>query len=382
MSKKDFYDVVLDFYELTGKLKNRDEFKKALQLTIAAEDLEVFPMLPLSGNISFTKLLKKSKMPPAELRARLKRLAVEAIIMAYKTKDGPAYERGNPVFMTEQQVRKKEESPQRTFFASFFNTLIEGELGNAMTTKTPYYRVLPAEPTIIKSSELRTIDINMEVPNPSGILPIDVITEMIKKDGALIGVADCFCRKTRRIVGKGCDYPLETCLVFNELAQTLIDNGFARKIDYNETIEILKNCESLGLVHNVDNCEGQIRSLCNCCPCCCVLLASVMRGETNAGAPSRYVVDFDPKKCINCDACISRCPVGAWSIVKEEMVVGTDRCIGCGLCVTICPTSASKMVLREKTRKIPKTLPKLYKKLGQEILLSIVKRKIFGRFLK
>ncbi|MEA3221999.1 MAG: 4Fe-4S binding protein [Thermodesulfobacteriota bacterium] len=379
MSKKDFYDVVLDFYELTGKMKNRDEFKKALQLTIAAEDLEVFSMLPLSGNISFTKLLKKSKIPLAELRTRLKRLAREALIMAYKTKDGlDAYERGNPVFMTEQQVRKKEDTPQRAFFAGFFNTLIEGELGDAMVTKTPYYRVLPAEPTIIKSSELRTIDINVEVPNPSGALPIDIITEMIKKDGALIGVADCFCRKARRLVGKGCDYPLETCFVFNELAQTLIENGFARKIDYDETIEILKNCESLGLVHNVDNCGGQIRSLCNCCPCCCVLLASVKRGETNADAPSRYVVDFDPEKCINCEACISRCPVNAWSIVKEEMVVDVARCIGCGLCVTTCPTGAGKMVLREKTTKIPKTLPKLYKKLGQEILFSLAKRKIFG----
>lgn len=104
-----------------------------------------------------------------------------------------------------------------------------------------------------------------------------------------------------------------------------------------------------------------------------------MKGELNAGAPSRYVVDFDPKKCNSYDACISRCPVGAWSIVKEKMVVDTDRCIGCGLCVTICPTSASKMALREKTRKIPKTLPKLYKKIGQEILLSTAKIKIFGK---
>ena len=376
--EKDNYEKLCNFYELLGKIKNRDEFKQALKITVTAEDLDVFFMLPLIGNISFTKLQKKSKMPPDELRARLKRLASEGFIMAYKSKDEIAYERGNPVFMTEQQVRKKEETPQRTFFASFFNTLIEGDLGDAMATKTPYYRVLPAEPTITKPSELRTIDINVEVPDPSGSLPIDIITEMIKKDGALIGVADCFCRKARQVVGKGCDYPLETCFVFNELAQTLIENGFARKIDYDETIEILKNCESLGLVHNVDNCEGQIRSICNCCPCCCVVMKSVMRGETNAGAPSRYAVNFDPEKCNNCEACISRCPTGSWSIASEKMVVDTDRCIGCGLCVTTCPTGAIKMALREKTRKIPRTLPKLYKKIGREVLLSIAKRKILG----
>jgi Pyruvate/2-oxoacid:ferredoxin oxidoreductase delta subunit len=317
-------------------------------------------------------------MPSDALLEKLKWLAAEGFIMAYKSKGEYAYERGHFIFMTEQQVRKEDESPQRTIFARFFDALIEGDLADALSTKTPAYRVLPAEPSIRASSSLGTIQMDVEVPDPSGTLPIDIITEMVRKDSSLIGVGECFCRKARRIVGKGCDYPLERCFVFNEAAQTLIENGFARKINFDEAVEILKNCESLGLVHNVDNCGGQIRSLCNCCPCCCVVMRSVMRGETIAGAPSRYVVDFSQEKCSGCEACVSRCPVGAWSVVGAEAVVDTDRCIGCGLCVTACPEGAVRMVLREKTRKIPKSFPKLQNKVTREVAFAYVKRKLLG----
>jgi len=377
MTERDYYEELCSFYEfMLGEIPNHDEFKEALRKTVAAEDLGVFFLLPLSGNITLTKLTKKAKVSADELREKLKRLASEGLIIAYKTESDYAYERGNPVFMFEQQGRKKEDTPQRTFFARFFNTLIEGEKKDIVATKTPYYRVLPAEPAITKPSALRTVDINIVVPDPRSILPIDIITEMVRKDGALIGVAECFCRKTKRILGEGCDYPLETCFVFNELAQTLIEHGFARKIDYDEVIEILKDCEARGLIHNVDNCEGQIQSLCNCCSCCCLLIKSTMRGETYADAPSRYVVDFDPEECISCETCISRCLTGARSVVDEKVVVDTDRCIGCGLCATTCSTGASKIVLREKIRKIPRSHAELYNKIGREALISIAKTKI------
>ena len=379
MRKKDPYERLCRYYELAGRIKHRDEFKQALKQTVSAEDLDVFFLLPPTGHIPLSKLKKKSKVSPDRLLAALRRLASEGLIWAYEEDGEYAYERGNVVFMTEQQVRKKEESPQRTAFARFFDGLIEGDLGGSLVTKTPYYRVLAAEPSISPSSPLRTIEMNADIRDPAGALPIDIITDMVRKDGSLIGVADCFCRKARQVVGKGCEYPLECCFVFNAAAQTLIENGFARRIEFDEAVEILKHCEDLGLVHNVDNCEGEIRSLCNCCPCCCVVMKSVMRGETNAGTPSRYVVDFHAGKCTGCEACVSRCPVGAWAVVDGRAVVDTGRCIGCGLCATTCPEGAVRMVLRETIRTIPKTLPKLQGKIAREVLFAYAKRKLLGR---
>lgn len=376
MAKRDYYEELCDYYEvLVGEIPNRNELKEALQKTVTAEDLEVFFLLPLVGNITLTELRTQAKLPTDELRERLKRLASKGFIIAYKTEKDHAYEREHIIFMTEQQVRKGEEGPQRTFFARFFNTLIEGEGGFTVPTKTPFYRVLPAEPAITKSSALRTIDMNIVVPDPRGILPIDIITEMVRKDGALIGVAECFCRKTKKLVADGCGHPLETCLVFNKLGESLIEYGFARRIDYAEAIEILKDCEALGLVHCVDNCEGQILSLCNCCSCSCILLRGVVRGQTNLSAPSRYVVSFDSEKCKSCKTCIARCPTDARFVVEEKVGVDTDRCLGCGLCVTTCTTGSSKIVLRKETEKIYSSCPELYEQIGGEALAAFFERK-------
>ncbi len=380
-ASKDPYEALCAFYEIAARIEDRDRFKEALRAIVTPEDLQVFFLLPALGGISLSRLRRKAKLPEDELRGTLKRLAGEGLILAYTRKGEPCYERGNPVFLSEQQVRKAAESPARLTFAAYFDSLIEGKASDSVATRTPYYRVLPAEAALIKEEPAgRTIEVNRELDSSLGILPTDIVTEMVRRDGALIGVADCFCRMARRIVGKGgCDYPLETCFGFNELAETLIDSGFMRRIGLDEALEILRRCESLGLVHNVENCGGEIRSLCNCCPCCCLVLRSVMRGETNAGAPSRYVVARDPAACNECGTCVERCPVGAWSVEEGKVVVDTRRCVGCGLCVTSCPTGALRMVLRDKIPRIPSTRTGLYRRLGAEAVFSLAKRKIFRR---
>jgi Pyruvate/2-oxoacid:ferredoxin oxidoreductase delta subunit len=382
MAGKDLFEDLCKFYEfMLGPLPRREEFKRTLQDTVTAEELSVFFLLPFSGPIKHEKLEKKARradIPPDDLRARLDRLASEGFILAYGTLAAPVYERGNPVFMTEQQVRKPQDTPRRTFYAEFFNTLLEGTT-TALPTKTPYFRVLPVEATVTGTTKSSTIVVDEVIPDPRGVLPIDVVSDMIKREAKLIGVAECYCRKTKRIVGGGCEYPLETCLVFDDLAQTLIEHGTARQINYEETMDILWRCEELGLVHNVDNCLEEIRSLCNCCPDCCAVMKAWERGYTNAGAPSRYVVGFSASKCKLCETCIPRCPTHARAIQDGRLTINTNSCLGCGLCVAACPQGANRMVLREQQPRIPRTNADLYGKIGREAIVGKIKSKILGR---
>jgi Pyruvate/2-oxoacid:ferredoxin oxidoreductase delta subunit len=173
---------------------------------------------------------------------------------------------------------------------------------------------------------------------------------------------------------------LQTCLVFNKGAETLIEHGTARRIDLEEALEIVRRSEELGLVHNVDNAEGEIGSLCNCCPCCSVLLTSWNRGLTNVDSPSRYRVGFAEARCIRCQACVERCPTGARAVREARMTTDDDLCLGCGLCVSACEQGANQMVLRERQAKLAPTSDALYAKIGREAIVGMAVNKVLGPF--
>jgi hypothetical protein len=90
---------------------------------------------------------------------------------------------------------------------------------------------------------------------------------------------------------------METCFYFNELAQTKLEAGYARRVDYAEAVRILYQAEEAGLIHNVINCKGKIQTLCNCWSCSCPVIKAMVHGQTNVGAPSRYTAVVDTGLC-------------------------------------------------------------------------------------
>jgi electron transport complex protein RnfB len=381
MSKNDMHEDLCKYYEfMTGTIPNREAFKDSLRLTVTAEELAIFFLLPFTGNMTLAKLesrAEKKGVTKKQLQSVLDRMAREGLIMAYQTPNGRSFERGNPAFMTEQQVRKQEDTPLRKAYAEFMNAFIEGAMG-PIPNKTPYYRVLAAEAALTHAPTTRKIEIDVSVPDPRAVLPLDVVSKMVASQ-ALIGVAECYCRKTKKVLGQGCEHPLETCIVFNDLAESLIDAGIARKIDYNETLRILTECEAKGLVHNVDNCEGHLRSLCNCCPCSCVLLKTLSRGHTNIMAAARFVSIVDSAKCTGIGACARVCPVQAIEMPDGKATVDQRKCIGCGQCISHCPSGAIKLVQRHRYPKIYPTNKALWNHIGMEAIIGITLSKITGK---
>lgn len=381
---RDRYESLCRFYEfMLGPLPWREELRRTLQETASAEDLAVFFLVPFSGAISLDRVARKAHRPAAELAAALGRLADEGFLLAYTAAGEPVYERANPVFMTEQQVRKAEDTPRRAFYARFFNAILEGKVSVAFPNRTPYYRVLPVESTLRSRPEAaergcRVIPINIEIPDPRAVLPVDIVSEMIRRDADLIGVADCYCRRTKQLVGEGCGHPLQTCLVFNKGAESLITHGTARRIDYNEAMAIVWMAEEAGLVHNVDNCEGEIGSVCNCCPCCCILLRSWQRGMANAGGPSRYSVAYEPARCQMCAACVRICPTGARTLGDGRILIDDTMCLGCGLCVTACEAAANRMVPRATTPRLLPTAQALMSQISREAVVGLTLDKVRG----
>lgn len=381
---KDLYEDLLKYYRfMIGEIPEEELFLEAVKDTVTPEELRLFFLMPFMGSIAEQKLLPRAEragIGPEEFNERTGRLVEQGMIMRYTGPEGRTYERGNIVFMTEQQVRMDEDTPRRKAFARLMDAVIEGKIG-AVPNRTPYYRVLPVEETLAGEGQQVEIGLERAVSDPRTVLPLDIVSEMIKSE-PLVAIAECYCRRARRIVGKDCGHPLETCFTFNELAETLLEAGLARRIDHAEALQIIEKCEKASLVHFVDNAEGRIRSLCNCCPCSCVIFSVIKRGGENAGAPSRFLVRFSGEQIPELRACAQICPTGALSY-NGKLSVEYRKCIGCGLCVNRCRELGHAGVLRLAPRgKHPRIFPSnaaLWKHIGREsavgLLLSKFKRK-------
>jgi NAD-dependent dihydropyrimidine dehydrogenase PreA subunit len=234
------------------------------------------------------------------------------------------------------------------------------------------------EAALTSSPSTRKITVEVSVPDPRAVLPLDVVSKMAAQQ-SLIGVAECYCRKTKKVLGQECEHPLETCLVFNEIAESLIEAGIARKIDINETLRILTESEEKGLVHNVDNATGHLHSICNCCPHSCILLKTLSRGATNTIAASRFMSLVDPAKCTAAGTCAKVCPVKAIEVRESKAYADQLKCIGCGQCVSHCPSGAIKLVQRPKYAKMYPTVQSLWSRIGNEAILGMALGKITGK---
>ena len=52
---------------------------------------------------------------------------------------------------------------------------------------------------------------------------------------------------------------------------------------------------------------------------------------------------YDPNRCVNCQACIKGCKSLSVDALRSEnykIVRDTEKCVGCGVCITKCPTRA------------------------------------------
>lgn len=380
MARDYIQDYIKYFSVQTGGAPRQEKLDWAIRQTLSEADLKLFFILPAFGAITPEKLERKAikaGFSVEEFKESLNHLHQEGFLISYDGKKGRVYERAFVSFTVEQQVRRRKGTEVGAAYGEFWDGL--AELGKRMPSKTPYFRVMPVESTITGGGKTEKIHVGVEIPDPREVLPVDVISEMVSRE-PLIGVSECYCRLARENRGDGaCAHIRETCFTFNELAQTLIETGLARKIDAQEAVSILRNAEKDGLVHNVDNCEGHLKALCNCCSDCCPALKTYIAGARNVNSPSRFLAVWNEEKCTNCGTCVEVCPVQSIEAGNEYPVFYDEKCIGCGLCASNCPEGAIHMTLRNELPKILATNDQLWSTIRREAVVTMVKEKVFGK---
>jgi len=190
---------------------------------------------------------------------------------------------------------------------------------------------------------MRTIPINSEIVSEWPIAAYEDAMTIIDNQKT-IAVAPCICRTMAKEIDKGCDKPLETCMLFGSHAAYYVDNGMGRYIDKQEAKQIIAKNDEAGLVMQPFNSQS-VGGMCACCGCCCGMLRSLKLQDSPADAvKSNYYALVDEQTCIGCETCVERCQMEAVFMDDEKAHVDKNRCIGCGLCVTTCPTDAMKLV--------------------------------------
>lgn len=198
----------------------------------------------------------------------------------------------------------------------------------------------------VSPSVHRVIPVAQAVSFDTEIYPLAQASALVEAAQAW-GVRECICRLQQKLIGKGCDHPLENCLVFAPFPGVFDHSESTRAITKAEALTILQQAASAGLIHSVANQRDDLTYICNCCTCCCGVARSVVEfGLANAIAHSDFYAVVDEDQCLGCGDCVTRCHFEAITLPGDTAEVAYARCVGCGQCVAICSGSALSLARR------------------------------------
>ena len=224
------------------------------------------------------------------------------------------------------------------------------ELSRHYFEKEGYYRQW--ETSKKGNPRARVLTVSEKIESSHDIIPVEEVYKIINKYSSF-ALIPCPCRQRTEVEGiRKCKdkYPINNCLIVGPMADVILSFGdpVNRKVTKKEVKKIVKEAAELGLVHTTDNyVESTI--LCQCCECCCGLLAGLTRpGLDNSRAIARanYIASVN-ENCVACGTCLDRCKFDAIN-VEDIAMIDKEGCLGCGLCAVTCPNEAIYMKRLER----------------------------------
>jgi NAD-dependent dihydropyrimidine dehydrogenase PreA subunit len=313
-----------------------------LKLNFSVEEARValaFPtdVTPLQ-TISVNELAQRLDLPVSNVKSVLDGLVEKNLLFTRKTHEGGLTYGLLQVGFGFPQVFfwKGNEDPHTREMASlvpkYFNRKVTKE---AYSKETKPYRYIPVGKAI--------------EPDLQAVLPFHLMESVISR-ARLFAVCHCSCRVIAALRGRPCPHPIEVCLKFDDMAEFVIERGMGREINMEEAWALVKSSEEAGLVHFVDNAEGQVKHNCNCCGCACWNVGAFKRRKIPRDIlmATYFIRATDHSSCVGCGECVEICPVDAVKVEGDFPVVDEQWCIGCGLCALKCPNDAIRMKRREE----------------------------------
>ena len=180
-------------------------------------------------------------------------------------------------------------------------------------------------------------------------------------------------------------------MVLGSGARFLVRRGFATEKSHSQMLEILDRARSLNLTHVTDNVRNKPSFICNCCRCCCELMAGVQMGFQEGLGKTPFIAVVDEDCCDYCGDCLKTCNVKCIGLPRERRTskksdrrarINSAVCLGCGACLSVCEKEAISLMPREDYRVPPKNKGRMFTRILWEkgrlspFVLSRLKRKL------
>jgi len=309
---------------------------KILQILFSEKEAELASLLPIKP-FTAKKASKIWKMDRAKTQKVLDELCSRAILVDIQQNEKTKYCLPPPMagFFEFSMMRIRYDIDQKALGELFYQYMnVEEDFIKNLFTEGEIQlgRVFVHEPALSKENALHVLD-------------YEQASEVIKTSEHM-GVGVCYCRHKMLHMGRACDAPLEICMTFSNSAAALIRNGFARRVEAEEGLELLQSAYEHNLVQFGENVRDQVNFICNCCGCCCEAMIAAKRfGILNPIHTTNFMPRIKKEKCTGCGKCVDVCPVEAMTLIsandpnhvkKKIAKVNEEICLGCGVCVKAC----------------------------------------------
>ena len=182
-------------------------------------------------------------------------------------------------------------------------------------SRLPLEKITPFVPEGGAGIGMHVIPVEKAIEMENESVDLEHISYWLSKYEGKYAASPCSCRRSRLTHNEGCaDDPEGWCIAIGDMADYVVETQKdGRYISKEEALDIFRQAEENGFVHQITNIDGKdkIFAICNCNVNVCYALRTSQLFNTPNMSRSAYIAKVEKQNCVACGKCVEACPAGA-----------------------------------------------------------------------
>ena len=182
-------------------------------------------------------------------------------------------------------------------------------------SRLPLEKITPFVPEGDAGIGMHVIPVEKAIEMENESIDLEHISYWLDKYEGKYAASPCSCRRSRLTHDEGCgDDPEGWCIAVGDMADYVVETQKdGHYITKEQALEIFKQAEDNGFVHQITNIDGKnkIFAICNCNVNVCYALRTSQLFNTPNMSRSAYIAKVETANCVACGKCVESCPAGA-----------------------------------------------------------------------